>query len=86
MVKAKAEEISQAQQQIVTQRLKKGKMPKIETRVNIYDAKAEEVLIFDDGIIVKEQKAKRDGKEVEQKTRVNTDIVMLEQKMAYIVT
>lgn len=80
MVKAKAEEISQAQQQIVTQRLKKGKMPKIETRVNIYDAKAEEVLIFDDGIIVKEQKAKRDGKEVEQKTRVNTDIVMLEQK------
>lgn len=80
IVKAKAAEISQTQQHIVTQRLKKGKMPKIETQVDIYEARAEEVLIFDDGIIVKEQKAKRDGKEAEQKTRINTDIVMLEQR------
>lgn len=80
IVKAKATEISQNQQQEVAQRLKKGKMPKIETQVDIYDEKAEEVLIFDDGIVVKEQKAKRDGKEVEQNTSINTDIVMLEQK------
>ncbi len=80
MVKAKAVEISQKQQQLVAQRLKKGKMPKVETEVDIYDEKAEEVLIFDDGIVVKEQKAKRDSKEVEQRSRINTDVVMLEQK------
>lgn len=80
MVKAKAVEISQRQLQLVAQRLKKGKMPKIKTQVDIYAAKAEEVLLFDDGIVVKEQKAKRDNKEVEQKSRINTDVVMLEQK------
>jgi hypothetical protein len=80
IVVAKAAEISDKQRQAVAKRLKKGKLPDVATDVDIYSKQQAEVLLFDDGIQVKEQKAKRDSKEVKQKTRVNTDVAMLERR------
>jgi hypothetical protein len=80
IVVAKAAQISQTQQKQVAERLKRGKLPALASKVEIYEPKAAEVLLFDDGIQVKEQKAKRDKKEVEQKTRVNTDVAMLQKR------
>lgn len=80
IVVAKAAQISELKQQQVAERLKKAKMPAVASEVSIYDKKAAEVLLFDDGIQVKEQKAQRDKKEVEQKTRVNTDVAMLQKR------
>src|SRR5207247_8970984 len=80
IVVEKAAEISARQQKQVVQRLKKGKMPTVTTNIDIYDKQHEEVLLFDDGIQVKEQKARRDKQKVEQKTRINTDVVMLERR------
>ncbi len=80
IVVAKAAQISEKQRQQVAKRLKKGKLPAVASQVDIYNPQQSEVLLFDDGIEVKEQKAKRDHKEVEQKTRVNTDVVMLEKR------
>ena len=68
------------------------KMPLIKEKVDIYDPKEEEILIFDDGIQVREQKANRDKrkdeaqidqneeKEKSKKNKVNTDVIMLEKK------
>jgi len=80
IVVAKAAQISQLKRQQVAQRLKKGKLPAVASEVDIYDTKEAEVLLFDDGIQVKEQKAKRDNQAVEQKTRVNTDVAMLQKR------
>lgn len=80
IVAAKAAEISERQRRQVTQRLAKGKLPAVASEVDIYDAQQAEVLLFDDGIQVKEQKAKRDNQAVEQKTRVNTDVAMLQKR------
>jgi len=80
IVLAKAIEISERQRQQVVKRLKKGKLPAFDSQVDIYNKQQAEVLLFDDGIQVKEQKTNRDNIAVEQKTRVNTDVVMLEKR------
>lgn len=80
IVVAKAAEISEIQQQQVRERLKKAKLPAVASEVRIYEPKAAEILLFDDGIQVKEQKANRDKKEVEEKTRINTDVAMLQKR------
>lgn len=80
IVVAKAAKISQQKQKEVAQRLKKAKLPTVASEVDIYNTKAAEVLIFDDGIQVKEQKANRDNKEVAQKSRVKTDVAMLQKR------
>ena len=80
LVVAKASAISEQNRQTVVQRLKQGKMPVVAKEVDIYEPKAPEVLLFDDGIAVKEQKPSRDKQPVEQKSRVNTDVVMLEKR------
>lgn len=79
IVVAKAAEISEIQQQQVSERLKKAKLPAVASEVRIYEPKAAEILLFDDGIQVKEQKANRDKKEVQEKTRINTDVAMLQK-------
>ena len=64
------------------------KMPKVQGEVNIYDPDEKEVLLFDDGIQVKKQKANRKKKGQSKpeepvkskRSKVNTDVVMLEKK------
>jgi hypothetical protein len=80
LVVRKAAQIGQLQKQQVAQRLKKGKMPAVSSEVDIYDTQTTEVLLFNDAIQVKEQKTKRDKKVVEQKSRVSTDVAMLQKR------
>ncbi len=64
------------------------KMPKVQGQVNIYAPDEKEILLFDDGIQVKKQKANRKKKGERkaeeavqtQRGKVNTDVVMLEKK------
>ena len=64
------------------------KMPAVQEKVNIYEEAEKEIIIFDDAIQVKQQKAMRETKhkkllnEAEEKTKnkVSTDVVMLEKK------
>ncbi len=79
-VHLKAAEISEIQKQQVRERLKRSKLPTVASEVDIYEAKAAEILLFDDGIQVKEQKAKRDKQAIKQKSRVNTDVAMLQKR------
>ena len=67
------------------------KMPIINTRVEIYNGKEKEILIFDDAILVKEQKQKRTKSVMKiaarEKEWVSTDVVVLEKtdgKFEYI--
>src|SRR3990172_8288799 len=63
-------------------------MPAVQEKVNIYEEAEKEIIIFDDAIQVKQQKAMRETKhkkllnEAEEKTKnkVSTDVVMLEKK------
>lgn len=67
---------------------KQDKMPAVQEKVNIYEEAEKEIIIFDDAIQVKQQKAMRETKhkkllnEAEEKTKnkVSTDVVMLEKK------
>ncbi len=87
----KAREISREWQQEIQKLSEEVKSEiSIEPTVDIYDADSEEILLFDDGIGVKKQKANRDKKkeiikrelekwEKEQKRkRVTTDVVLLQ--------
>lgn len=76
----KAVAVSRQQQSQVELTLERHKLPKVAQEVDIYSKRTREVLLFDDGIQVKEQKKIRDNKPVFKKTRVNTDVVMLEKQ------
>jgi hypothetical protein len=68
------------------------RMPPIKEKVDIYNSEEKEILIFDDGILVKGQKANREKRKgmpesdnndnsLKDKTkRVNIDVIMLEKK------
>jgi hypothetical protein len=68
------------------------KMPSIKKKVDIYESNEKEILIFDDGIQVKGQKANREKRKGMEKSdgnnkayenkgkKVNTDVMMLEKK------
>ena len=90
----KAVELSKAKEAEV-KRLKvkqEFKMPPIKEKVDIYNSEEKEILIFDDGILVKGQKANREKRKgmpesdnndnnLKDKTkRVNIDVIMLEKK------
>ena len=53
-------------------------LPAITTEIDLYDPDHAEVLLFEDGIQVKEQKPTRDHQPKESRTRINTDVVLLE--------
>jgi hypothetical protein len=86
----KAIEVSKLQEKEMEklEECKELKMPKVQGEVNIYDPDEKEILLFDDGIQVKKQKANREKKgerkpeePVKNKRgKVNTDVVMLEKK------
>jgi len=80
IVLEKAAQASQQQQTEVKAVLEKGKLPRAHQEVDIYSKRRKEVLLFDDGIQVKEQKQVRDNKPVLKKRRVNTDVVMLQNR------
>ena len=81
MVVDKAAEISQELKREAEEIIQKGSMPEVAEKVDIYHAEESEVLLFDDGIQVREQKPSRDKSEVSLKnSRVGTDVVMLEKK------
>ena len=60
----KAAQASWQQQAEVNSVLEKGKLPSAHQEVDIYSKRTKEVLYFDDGIQVKEQKQVRDNKPV----------------------
>lgn len=76
----KAVMASQLQHQQVKAVLEKGKVPAVAEVVDLYSKRSKEILLFDDGIQVKEQKPQRDKKPVEKKRRINTDVVTLEKR------
>lgn len=78
IVVEKAVVASQQQQSQVNSVLEKGKFPGINQQVDIYSKRTKEVLLFDDGIQVKEQKPKRDNQPAEKKKRINTDVLTME--------
>lgn len=76
----KAAAVSQQMKQQVEAVLTTGQVPTVEQKVAIYSAQQPEVLLFDDAIQVKEQKAARDGRAAPKRSRVSTDVVMVERK------
>jgi hypothetical protein len=84
----KAIEVSKVQEEEELEECQELKMPKVQGEVNIYDVEEKEILLFDDGIQVKKQKANREKKgqrKLEEpfdnkRGKVNTDVVMLEKK------
>jgi hypothetical protein len=64
------------------------KLPEVQEEVKIYDEDEKEILIFDDGIQVKQQKDIREKKqermlndgEDKKRNKVSTDVVLLEKK------
>jgi len=90
IVVGKAIEMSKLQEDELEKQTEKQdlKMPDVHEKVKIYDEEEKEILIFDDGIQVKQQKAireekkERELKEPEEKKRnkVSTDVVLLEKK------
>jgi hypothetical protein len=92
VVVGKAIEMSkrQAEEQEKQTEKKDLKMPAVQEKVNIYEKAEKEIIIFDDAIQVKQQKAMREKKhkkllneaDAEEKTKnkVSTDVVMLEKK------
>ena len=88
----KAVEISKLQEDKQKKLIEKQdlKMPEIANKVNIYKEDENEIIIFDDAIQVKQQKAMRDKKhkklleeaDAEEKTKnkVSTDVVMIAKK------
>lgn len=81
MVVDKAVEISQELKREVEEVNQKGSMPEVAEKVDIYHPEESEILLFDDGIQVREQKPFRDKSEASLKnSRVNTDVIMLEKK------
>jgi hypothetical protein len=54
-------------------------LPQLSETVDIYDPTSKEVLVMEDGILVKAQKPKR-GKDKERPSKwINTDVVLLER-------
>jgi hypothetical protein len=100
MVNRKAVAVSEQVEESVKVRLNgERRLPNVNAEVNLYDASIDEVLMFEDGIQVREQKSKRvrrgqqetefKGEKIEVATRarVNTDVFLLEQasgKFAYL--
>jgi len=80
IVVEKAVRASQQQQSQVKAVLEKDKIPAVKQEVDLYSKRTKEVLFFDDGIQVKEQKQKRNKEPVAKKKRVNTDVVKLEKR------
>jgi hypothetical protein len=90
----KAVELSKAKEaEVKSLKVKQEfKMPPIKEKVDIYNSEEKEILIFDDGILVKGQKANREKRKgmpesdnndnnLKDKTkRVNIDVIMLEKK------
>jgi hypothetical protein len=92
IVKHKAVAISEQWQKEVEATLSSTvRIPKVNTKVDIYDPVGAEILLFEDGIQVKAQKGKRAGKwqsesevegsiqELSERSRVNTDIFLLQR-------
>jgi len=69
-----SEQVSHRTQEIVA----RGGLPAINTEVAIYEAQTPEVLLFNDSILVKEQKAHRDKIKTDERSRVNISVLMLE--------
>jgi hypothetical protein len=102
MVNRKAVEVSEQAEESVKETLNgEIKQPLVNAEVDLYDASIDEILMFEDGIQVREQKSKRvrrdqremelRGEKIDQATRprVNTDIFLLEQasgQFAYLST
>lgn len=100
MVNQKAAKVGEQIKESVKATLnEKPKFPKVNAEVDLYDASIDEILMFEDGIQVREQKEKRvrrnqpgmDLKEEEieppVRARVNTDIFLLQQasgRFAYL--
>jgi hypothetical protein len=88
LVVEQAAQISRTREQAVQARLEQGKMPTVKTEVALYDREGKEILLFEDGILVKEQKEQREPKkdrgqtqpEAEGQSRVSHHIVLLEKK------
>ena len=80
IVQDKAASISLNQKEQIKAVLEKGHMPKVESKVDIYNKRKKELLLFEDAIQVKEQKSERDNEAKSKRTRVTTDVVMIENK------
>jgi len=88
----KAAEVSQEIAKKVKESLSTGTMPAVNTQVAIYEAGVKEVLLFEDGIQVKEQKENREKtqeketgsdkpeKDDDSRHRVNHHVVIVEKK------
>lgn len=80
LVVGKAAEVSESQRQQVEAITRSSPhLPAITTEIDLYDPDQAEVLLFEDGIQVKEQKPTRDHQPKESRTRINTDVVLLEK-------
>jgi len=80
IVKEKAKEKSVEKTLQVRKILNENTLPAINTNVDIYSATTKETILEIDGIVVKEQKEKRDKKAKEHKSFVNNTIALLENK------
>jgi len=80
IVKEKANEISIEETTHVRKVLIENVMPKINTQIDIYATQEKEIMLQIDGIVSKEQKAKRDNVAKDHKSFVSNTIALLQNK------